>query len=294
MGTVIRSIAINNASAESGVATLIAETADRCLQNAGVDIGAVGMLINTGVYTENHLLEPASATLIHRRLLDKNKQAKRKSGSLGNLLSFDLHNGGGGIVNALQVVDGFISSGEIEYGLIVSGDVKPKIGKVENYKYSSSAAAVLVSKEKSKPGFIKFKTETFPEFKENITSTTRWKDGGLHLVNKKSNDYLKNAVDCAAKTIQNFFDEELLGWKDVDLICTSQNPLGFVTELQKKLKIKNKIVCFQGDIEIYSSGLLYSMNHIIEKEEFKNCVYVLFLTVGAGITVSLAYYNNKL
>uniref|UniRef100_UPI003216404E hypothetical protein n=1 Tax=uncultured Draconibacterium sp. TaxID=1573823 RepID=UPI003216404E len=291
MGTIIKSIAINNSAEEQGIVELVSETSNRCLGKAGVPFNAVGMLINTSVYNENYLLEPALATVIQKRLSGNGTQENQENEAIKSVLSFDLHNGGGGLINAVQVMDGFISSGEIEYGLIVSGDVKPGIGLVENYSYSTSAGAVLVSKGKKGEGFLKFRTETFAEFKDDLTSTVSWEKEQVHFVNKTSNDYLKNAVHCSVDLLQRFLSEEQLSWNDIDLICTSQSPTGFASAFQKKLNIENKIVYLNNQMEIYSSGLLYSVNHIFESEKMMNAKHILFLTVGAGITVSLAYYK---
>lgn len=292
MGTIINSIAIEKSEGRNGIVQLISSAANKCLAKAGVLIDNVGMLINTGVYSENHIIEPALATLVHKQLLRKNETINTCSERLGKLFSFDLHNGGGGIINAIQVIDSFIQTNEIEHGLIVSGDIKPKTGITDNYNLTASAAAILVSAKNSKPGFVCYKTETFPEFKNDFCSSTKWVNGSLMFANKQSDTYLKNTIGCTEKVLNIFFEEEYLSWDEIDFVFTSQSPVGFASELQKKLKIKGKIIQLNEKQEIYSSGLLFSMNQIFNHKKFNEAKSLLFVTVGAGITVSVAYYKN--
>ncbi len=293
MGTIIKSVTINHSATKNGIVKLVSETASRCLSKAGLEIEDIGMLINTGVYSENHLIEPALATLVHKKLLRGKSNSTTFCKKRSQMLSFDLHNGGGGIINAIQVIDGFIRSEEIENGLIVCGDVKPQSGIVEHYNYSTGAAAVLLSNDKNKPGFARFKCQTFLEFKDDFRSTTSWEDGKLKFSHMQSSDYLENILHCALTVLHDFFEKENLAWHDIDLVCTSQSPGGFARGLQKKLNIKGKIVELQEADEIYSSGLLYSLHQAFDKDEFKSARNVLLLTAGAGITISLAYYKNE-
>jgi 3-oxoacyl-[acyl-carrier-protein] synthase III len=292
MGTIINSLAIESSKGGDEIVQLISNTAKSCLCCAGLGINSIGMLISTGVYSENHLKEPALATLVHKQLLEKNGLSKTFSEKLGELLSFDIHNGGGGIINAIQVIDGFMQSDEIENGLIVSGDVKPITGITNNYNLETSTAAILLSKNRDKKGFVKFKTESFSEFKNDFFSSTNWDNGSLVLINKQSHDYLKKTVNCVVKVIRRFFEEEHLSWNEIDFVCTSQSPKGFSFELKNRLNLKEKIIQLNEEGEIYSSGLLFAVNQIFSSKEFSQAKNLLFVTVGAGITVSLAYYKN--
>ncbi|MEN8116107.1 MAG: hypothetical protein ABFS16_03970 [Bacteroidota bacterium] len=293
MGTIIKSVAVENSAGIKGIIPLVSEAAKKCLLTANVNIDNVGMLINTGVYSENHLKEPALASLIQNRLNGKYQTLEEEWKESANLFSFDLHSGGGGIIHAFEVMDSFIQANDFKNGLIVSGDVKPETGVTENYNYKSGAAAVLVSKSNEQKGFTKFKTETFPGFIKDFESATNWDKGRFRFVTRQSANYLKNCVDCTVKTINNFIEEEQISWSDMDRIITSQSPKGFAQNLQDNLKHGEKVVQLKNRPEIYSSGLLFSLNHFLQSKELIENKNLLFVTVGAGITVSLAYYKNR-
>lgn len=292
MGTIIKSLAIEKSAVQREVVPLISETANTCLERAGLGIENIGMLVNTGVYTENHLKEPALASLVQKQLLRKKFQFKKGLKKADNIFSFDIHNGGGGIINAIQVIDGFIQSKEVEHGLIVSGDVKPQTGTTGKYNYTTAAAAILVSNCDSQEGFVKFKTQTFTEFKDDFESIIFWDSGTLKFGTNESDDYLNKTVLCAEKAIRNFIETEDINWEEIDWIITSQSPIGFGFELQKKLRPETKIIQLEKEDEIYSSGLLFSLNEVFQGKKFEKTKNLLLVTVGAGITVSLALYKN--
>ncbi len=294
MGTVIRSVANTISARNKGIIPMISKAAKTCLLEAGVLIEEVGMIINTGLYSENHLTEPAKASLIQNSLNGKYTSLEEEWMEAGNIFSFDLHSGGGGVLQALQIIDGFVQSNEIEYGLIVSGDVKPIKAINGCCEYKNGAAAILVSNTPEKKGFVHFKTETFTTYIDDVRSNTFWDNGQFKLDKNQNNNYLSHCVECALHAVNSYFDEQNLIWNDFDLVFTSQIPIGFSAQLRKHIKTKNKYFLIENDHKTYSAGLLFSLADVFNSCEFKNAKNILFITVGSGITVSVAHYRNDL
>lgn len=292
MGTIIKSVAIAKPFMKKDILNLTYRASKRCLKNAGKCIEDVGMLINSGVYTENHIREPAFAALLQKRLQKKPCVQNLIKKEFKNIFSFDFYNGGGGVLNIIQIIDGFIQSGEIENGLVVAGDTKPVSGSAENYNYSSGAGAIFLSKKQESIGFVKFETETFPEFVDDYKSTTNWDTGRFRFIIYQKKDFLKNCVECAIQSMQQFLKEAILNWSDIDLVITSVSPKGFGKELQHKLGLKDKIVRLNDKEEIFSAGVIFSLNKVFSSQKFKSAKNILFVTVGAGITVSLSLYKQ--
>lgn len=293
MGTVIKSVTSTNSASQKGVIPLISEAAQKCLENAGVSIDEIGLLINTGLYSENHLNEPAKASLIQNWLNGKYHSLAEEWEEAGNIFSFDLHSGGGGLINAIRVVHNFIASGEIEKGLIVAGDVRPIGISNKWHGFVNGAASLLISNSQGNKGFTSFKTETFTEFINDVESRTDWNTGKFKLVTKYNPDYTEHCIRCACKTIDTFFKEENLNWDHFDCVLTSQSPRKFRQGFAKQTGIANKTISLDSEDENYSSGLLFSLVEIFQSSNFINAKNILLLTVGAGITVSLAHYRNE-
>jgi len=292
MGTIIRSVGTAKSVFDGTFLRLIFRAADRCLRNGRVNARDVGMILNAGVYNENHQGEPAIATLIQNRLQPYYIRNRMFSKEPGNTLSFDIHNGGGGILDALQVADSFIASGEIEYGLIVAGDTKPSAGASRNYNYFPSAGAVLLSQGSGGKGFGRFKSKTYPEHINDLTSSTNWDTGKFRFIIEQKACYLEDCIRCAEDATKAFLDEEDLYPEDIDLLITSQSPPGFRGKFINKIGFKDKMTTKENSNEIYSSGLVFSLSNVFNDKKFNISKNVLFLTVGSGITVSLSLYRN--
>lgn len=292
MGTIIKSVGVAEPFFRKKILPLTVQSVKRCLKNSGIDVQQIGMLVNTSVYTENHLGEPALASLIQKKI-QFNPFRKKFSGiSREKIFSFDLHSGGGGAIAAFQLIDGFLQAGEIQNGLVVAGDVKPVSGSTENFNYSPGAASVLLSKVDENRGFEYFRIDTFPEFINDLESSINWDSGKFRFTIHQKKEFLNNCVSCAIISVNRFFEEKKIGWKSVDLVITSQNPVGFADLLKKETGIKNKIVEVTGNDNFYSSGLLFSINKVFKSQRFSEAQNILFVTVGAGITVSVSLYRN--
>lgn len=81
----------------------------KALADAGVDPGAVGLLVNTSVSRAH--LEPSTAVGVHHAL-----------GLPSACQSFDVTNACLGFVNGMQLAAAMIETGQIEYALVVNGE----------------------------------------------------------------------------------------------------------------------------------------------------------------------------
>jgi len=292
MGTTIKSIAFTRPFLGKGIVRLSSKAARHSLKNAGLHFDDIGIMIYAGVYNESHLREPAISALIQKQLETSGRPGKFLLRKSGGAYSFDIHNGGGGGLNAMQVIDGFIQSGKIENGLVVAGDITPKFGKSVNYNYLSGASAVVLSKGSGSGGFKKFKTETFPEYLSDFESTITWRSDKFYFRIDQKDNYLQHCVQCAERSIHNFLKEEDLALEKIDLILTSQSPPDFTRELKRQPGM-GKIVGLKGDNHFYSSGIFYALSKVLSNGKFKSTRNVLFITVGAGITVTTSLYVNE-
>jgi 3-oxoacyl-[acyl-carrier-protein] synthase III len=292
MGTIIKSVAAIKPLFRKKILTMTVQSVKQCLKNSGIDVEHIGMLVNTSIYSENHLGEPALASLIQKKIQFYPFRKKLLKNCSDKMFSFDLHSGGGGIIAAIQLLDGFLQTGEIQNGLVVAGDVKPTSGSVANFKYLPGAATIMLSSEPGNKGFESFRTYTFPDFISDLESSINWDSGKFKFSVQQKKVFLNNCVSCAMTSIHQFFEEKQLAWEQVDLVMTSHCPTGFNGLLKKETGIKNKMVEISGNKNFYSAGLLFSLNKVFYTRQFSTAKNILFVTVGAGITVSLSLYKN--
>lgn len=98
----------NWAEGESADAATV-RAGNEALQQAGVQPGDVGLLINTSV-TRKHL-EPSVAVRLHHEL-----------GLPTSAINFDVANACLGFVNGMSLAAGMIESGQIRYAIVVNGE----------------------------------------------------------------------------------------------------------------------------------------------------------------------------
>ncbi len=267
--------------------------AKKCLKKRGA-AEQIGMLISTGVYREKHIVEPALSALILRKLIQKSFLCRSFSQDrFKKILAFDLNNGACGLIQALQIIDGYIQSGKIESGLVIAGDSLPKTGKTENYPFSQGAAAILLSKGGMEKGFVCFKTESYPQYKDDFIGYSHFTKGKRVLTIDVKKDFLDHTVRCALTSLDKFLDEEKMKIEDVDLVICSQYPDGFASEIRNRPDLKDKIIYPNGiKSGFHTSAPLFALHSIFKTQRFRTAKNILFLTVGAGITTSIALYSQ--
>lgn len=261
-----------------------------CLEKANVDPDRLGLLINAGVYRDEHIGEPAIAAFIQRRV-----GANLELGNQKGTFSFDLSNGGSGVLNAIMVVDGFLESGEIDYGLVVAGDAEPVPGESVGYRVVPSAGAVLLERGEENEGFLTFRAFTYPDFLELYFSRMEWQEKKREnwLIVREDSSYREACVECAVSSLEIFLSELSLELDDIHLIVPSQIPPGYLSSFAKRTGTENRVVdVTTRDGNVHTAGILFALDAVRRDGRFKAAVNIVFLTVSAGITVFLALYRN--
>jgi 3-oxoacyl-[acyl-carrier-protein] synthase III len=254
MGAVIE--ALEAVRGSGGSSTEVAsEAARQALKGS-----SVGLLVNAGVYRDGSIMEPANATFVQRRI-DGN----------GRMLSFDLFNGACGVLNALQIVDGFLDAGTIERGLVVAADVDPSPGASQGYTYEAVGAAILLAPGVAGEGFEEFWQRTYPQHASLHRSTIEW-TGHEHAVRLREDpSYRARCLECADDAVDQFLPQRGLSASDVDLIVRwpTDQPDG---------------------PSVHTAGIAVALQAAGATEAWRHARRVLLVAVGSGITVAIASY----
>jgi 3-oxoacyl-[acyl-carrier-protein] synthase-3 len=278
---------------------LSARAARQCLNNAGVDPGDLGLLINTGIYRHKNTGEPAIAALIQEKIASE-KTIKNDPGNFKKTFSFDLNNGGCGLLTGIEIIHGSIINGEISYGMVVTGDSEPFYGLSTDFAFNAAAAAIILSKSPDSRGFTMFRTYTFPEYSEELISrtfytTAGWNRRGKNILNVRQKEtYPDLCVDCAVKSFFNFLDECGKALNEIDLIIPSQSPPGFTNKMKNRIGMNDNFIQMSktGNKVFHTAGPAFALKKVWDDNRFENAKNIIFLTIGSGINVSLALYRN--
>jgi len=278
---------------------LSVRAARQCLDYAGIDPGNLGLLINTGIYRHKNTGEPAIAALIQEKIAS-GKPVKNNPVNSKNTFSFDLNNGGCGLLTGIEIVQGLINSGEISYGMVVTGDSEPFYGLSTEFAFYAAAAAIILSKSPDSRGFTMFRTYSFPEYSGELISqtfyrTVSWNRRGKNILDiRQKESYPDLCVDCAVKSLFRFLEECGKTLNEIDLIIPSQSPPGFTNKMKNRTGMNDNFIEMPktGNKVFHSAGPAFALKKVWDDNRFRSSKNIIFLTIGSGINVSIALYRN--
>jgi 3-oxoacyl-[acyl-carrier-protein] synthase-3 len=276
-----------------------------CLTQAGKTPDDVDMLINTGVYREDSMGEPALAALIQEDI--GASTGHRQPGGPGTF-SFDLINGPCGVLAAAQVEAGLLRSGLIKLGAIVTSDVDPGPARQRTVPLRPSAGAMLLTWDDSVPGFTDFSTRTYPEYEDLFTSGLVWRRqrrraaapgaqaGQNKMVIEEKPGYRARLVDCADDAARGFLRDLRIRPADIALLAAAPAAPDFLDPLASRLGVSgDRIAYLPEDLGGgYTAELIAALHTAVRSGRLAEAGNTLLVAAGPGITVALSLYRQKL
>lgn len=300
MGAVIEAVRTSAPEGRDSAASSVALAAGAvraALGASGRALVDVGLLINTGVYRDDHTCEPAMAPLIHRAVGGATRESARPA---SGLFAFDLANGAGGMLSAFFAADGLLRARSMDFALIVGSDVDPTPAISDGCAFEPLGAAVLLGSGTPDTGFGTFGFDTYSKHSKLFESRLNWVDadeprgnGGesLRFDVREGDEYLRRCVDCAAVSLERFVASRGYDVADIDLIATSQYPAGFSERFAEAVGIPSERVA-RGRDGSYTAGLAAGLATAVEDGRFGAARRTVFVAASAGITISLADYRS--
>ncbi len=298
MGTIIEATATATAHRRpraTGALKLADSAARSCLERSRRSAHELDLLINAGVYHDKNMSEPALAALIQE---DIGANPDRGPGADHGTFSFDVSNGACGLLTGIELVDGMLTSGTIDLGMVVASDMDPEPGISEEFPFPSVGGAVLLSRDDSHAGFTAFRFATFPEYAELFRSYVDWhEDARRGLAHHGRNiltvdiaeSYADRALECAESTARELAAEQALPLADVDLLVATASVPGFADALARRLGVSADRIASAADGLGHAHTAAPAL--ALECADLAAARTVMFVSAGAGITVAAALYR---
>jgi len=308
-----------------GSIKLADEAAQVCLERGGRSAAELDFLINAGVYRDNNIAEPAVASIIQEDI-GANPDPPLQGGH--GTFSFDVVNGACGVLTGMHILDGFLTSGAIDLGIVVTSDSDPQRGSNWDFPFGLVGAAGRVSREQSRfpfapaggavllsrtedehKGFSRFAFATYSEFKHLLEAEVRWQEGAIPravanvvpglepgsnvLAIHEGEGYAARAAECATASARAFLQSAGLEPLDIDLLIPSPTPAGFPDAFIQALGIPADRVARVDESfdRVHTAGPVVALEGAMQSGQFAGARNVLFATVASGITVGLALYH---
>jgi 3-oxoacyl-[acyl-carrier-protein] synthase III len=302
MGATLETVATTRSrNPFGGRALRLADRAARaCLKEAGRTSGELEVLINAGVYRDKNLAEPALAALIQEDI-GANPGHPPVAGH--GTFSFDIDDGACGVLTGAYLLDGFLRSGMIRLGMVVTSDVDP--GASRGYRFPPVGGAALLGWDDGITGLTDFRFETFPEYEKLFDSRVGWQEhrgprlpgrwsGRSVLTVREEANYASQCLDCAAVAIEKYLAELGRTVGDVDLMVASGPSIEFADTLANRLHLPpGRVGRPHTDLRAaHTAGPIAALEAARRCGQLEAAPTSLLVSVGAGITVALALYRR--
>jgi 3-oxoacyl-[acyl-carrier-protein] synthase-3 len=259
-----------------------------CLEASRHAPSAVELLVNCGVHRDGHVCEPAVAAYV-QHALDINVEFQ---GS--RTLSFDLQNGGCGMLNAAHVASSLVECGEIRVGMVVSSEANSDRRPDPGYVYPPSGAALMldVSPLPGK-GFGRFVFRTREEHAGLQRSVVALREKNGRLVMRRQAAELEDAwLSCAGEVVGELLERERLRREEIDLVVPAQIGPGFAGRLGaaagfpagKVLDLSDRLP------DTLTTSTFLALDAAVTAGRIAPGGRVLLMAFGSGITVGAATY----
>ncbi|MBS2098274.1 beta-ketoacyl-[acyl-carrier-protein] synthase family protein [Carboxylicivirga linearis] len=285
MGTEITSVVsfTGNGSKEEGYIFCAQKALDKMGQYLNKISIRPDMLISTGVYRENHMVEPALSAFFLDYLEQNTPSATEKQ----SVITFDLTKGACGLIQAFQLVDGFINANKVKYALVI-GNIS-----MHNKKDTDEATVFLLTATLNDSGFTIFYLKTYPEFMNKYSTWGYLNDGQVKLKINAEKDFDELCAYCLCQTLNEWVEKQDILLLNFDALVFINVQSNVVCEVLQSFNWRDVRLFIKRDEEDLMLLSKDQFHNPMRFDDFLNSDSILFISVGAGICTSLAVYQSK-
>ncbi len=260
----------------------------RCLDGSSHLPSSVDVLINAGVHRDDHTCEPAGAAYIQHRLgINVEFQGAQT-------LSFDLLNGGCGMLNAVEVVAAQLAVGAVRVGMVVASESNRDRRPDPAYAYPESGAALLLDAAPAEDeGFGPFAFRTLEEHADLYSSVVSLAVKRGRILMRQRAELHDVWLGAVGQVVDEALARDGLRREELDLVVPAQVSAGFLSRLPAAIGVpKEKVADFTSDLpDTLTTSVFLALSRALARPKAPPPRNVLLLAVGSGITVAAATYR---
>lgn len=288
MATVIDATAVSLAAFRHRHSALhLAEEAGRrALAECGQRTEDVDLLINAGLYHDRNLGEPPLAPLIQQDL-HTTATADPVPGAVGTF-SFDVADGTCGVLDALDIADGFLRVGTIRTALIVASDANPGHGLAPDFPFRPAGGALVCHWADDADGLGPLAWADRYDGGESFRSTVRQRSGHNVLEVAAGPAAAERMATAAAEAVEQALAAAGITPADVDGWAVAPSDAGLVEDLAAQVGIGPERM-WAAPPGVHTAGLIFALDAVPDRRPGTITVLV---AAGAGVTAGAAVYRN--
>jgi 3-oxoacyl-[acyl-carrier-protein] synthase III len=283
-------IALHSGGSKADSVGLATNAIRSCLKEDGCAPEEVGLLINSGVYRNDFIGEPAMATVIAGQA---QLNATYEGWDNATTLAYDLGNGACGFVHACWTVQAMVASGKTKKALCVSSEIDNNKTHAPNdiLDLKECGVAALLE-ESSRAGFMRFLFKYYPEYQEAFRTEVNWENGKPFLKISRKPDWEFLILEHVGQVIEELLAQENLAIDDIQIIIPPQVSGGFVQRflIQQNLP-ESKVVNLNDGQNYHTCSTVFGLKHAFENGMVREGDLGIILEAGSGLMLAAALYQ---
>jgi 3-oxoacyl-[acyl-carrier-protein] synthase III len=264
------------------------EAGRRCLAVARRRPAEVGLLIHAGVTRDHHVCEPANAAYIQHRLgINVEFQGART-------LSFDLVNGGCGMLDAAHVLCSLLQAGTPRCGMVTASEGNADWrAKGERPCPDSGAAVLLELSPRLGTGFGSFAFLTRSEHADMAETVVSLSEARGRLQTQRDPGLEERWLEMAGPVVDEVLKKEGLSRGQIDRVIPAQISTGFLARLPQAVGVPaERLADFSSELpDTLSTAPFLALQREWRLRPPAAGQTVLLLAFGSGLTVAAATYH---
>lgn len=282
-------------SAAPSAVQLAADAASACLDRTGIDRSAVGLIVNSGIYRDEFLSEPAVAALVAGEL-GINGDIDSPDGP--KTLAFDVLNGAVGFLNACQVAAEMIGAGKADHALVVASEIEnnPPDSGHPRTGISQTGSAILLSRSDGREGFGRFVFRYHPEHSGALATYTQQTGGRAWLQVDRDPQLAGIYRSCIPPAAKELLAAEGLEPADVAVVIPPHLPADELDRLAAEIGVPRERFVDPGpgdglDGDPFTSSVPYGLEQARRRGLAEPGGIALIVTAGSGVQVGCTTYR---
>lgn len=295
----IESVGVLDGTGSGSADTLrmLTEACEKCLAVSTHDRTDLNLLLSTGVYRTDYLMEPAIAALL-AGAIRANDDAQAQDGK--KTLAFDVVNSGLGLLNACHLAAELVRGKNVRTVMVAASEVENNATIApDNLRgvRETASAMILTASPDGETGFGAMYFRSFPEHANllRVHGKMRQARQGDHHVARlyvqKDPALDERMIECIAVTVAMLLESERITADDIKFVLPPQISPEFIGRLAEKLGWpRAKFVDVSAGGDLFTSSLPHAFARLRDTGNPARGDRGLIINVASGIQVGCALY----
>jgi 3-oxoacyl-[acyl-carrier-protein] synthase III len=252
----------------------------------------IDLLINTGVYRNEFICEPAIAAMIAGKLeindaIEQPDQTKT--------LAYDIFNGAVGFLNGCCNAVAMIKSRKHRHAMVVTSEIENNAELMPDrllHLRETGSALILEENTTDGSGFGNFLFKHFAPYIDALVSSIGQEKGHNFLRFVKHPNIEQFYLECIPLAVRELLEKEGLELAQIKAIFPPQISSSFIRLLGERLQVARErfVDLAQDGKDLFTSSFAYGLRQAQQQGLVKAGDIGLIIHVGSGIQVGCAIY----